>query len=112
MCPERMKRAKQLRSSAPYWSLRDHEEKRERLPARSAVQNKMAAECKAAKVDAKIVERRASIEMIDDERAYITNTGGELRQRFQYIIPHMRVVANAGADTQARTLEHAQQGGF
>jgi len=50
--------------------------------------------------------------MVEDERTYLTSTGGELRQRFQYVIPHMRVVANAGADTQARTLEHAQQGGF
>jgi len=195
MSPELLKRAKALRSTAPYWSLRYHEEKREAismrqdtldpprlsvdrgvmltavtdggygycatsdlsqsglqaaldratrwaeatkgksvvkfdpskmaapkgeyasprgepLPARSALHDMLAAECKAAKVDAKIVERRASIEMVDDERTYVTNTGGELRQRFQYVIPHMRVVANAGGDTQARTLEHAQQGGF
>ena len=34
MSPELMKRAKALRSSAPYWSLRYHEEKREAVSMR------------------------------------------------------------------------------
>src|SRR3954470_7265509 len=34
------------------------------LPARSAVHDMMAAECKGAKIDSKIVERRAAIEMV------------------------------------------------
>ena len=80
-------------------------------PGRSAIADLLAAECKAAKRD-KIVERMAVIELIEDERTYLTNTGGALRQRFHFTVPKMRVVANRGKDTQARSHEHAQQGGF
>jgi predicted Zn-dependent protease len=83
-----------------------------KAPARSAIQDLLAAECSGAKIDARIVERLASIELIDDERVYVTSNGGELRQRFQYTVPKMRVAANQGRDTQVRSLEHAQQGGF
>ncbi|HEY5896587.1 MAG TPA: TldD/PmbA family protein [Burkholderiales bacterium] len=81
-------------------------------PARSALHDMLAAECKAAKLDARIVERLAMIELVDEERVQFTNTGGELRQRFRFTIPHTRVTANQGADTQVRSLDHAQQGGF
>src|SRR6267142_909622 len=142
-----------LRSSAPFWSVRYHEEKRETLamrqdtlePPRLSVDRgamlsavveggygycatsdlstaglqkaldratRWAQECKHAKIDERIVERQASIELIEDERVYLTNTGGELRQRFRYTVPHMRVAANQGKDTQVRSLDHAQQGGF
>ena len=33
---------------------------------------------------------------VDEERLYFTNTGGELRQRFRFTVPHMRVTANEG----------------
>src|SRR2546430_1502913 len=46
---------------------------------RSAIHDLLAAECKAAKRD-RIVERLAMIELIEDERVTLTNTGGELRQ--------------------------------
>ena len=80
--------------------------------SRSEIRDLLASECKAAKVDARIVERVAALEMIEDERVYVTNTGGELRQRFRYTVPHMRVTANQDTDTQARSLDYAQQGGF
>jgi predicted Zn-dependent protease len=80
-------------------------------PGRSAIHDLLAAECKAAKRD-RIVERVAVMELIEEERLYLTNTGGELRQRFHFTIPKMRVAANNGADTQVRSHEHAQQGGF
>jgi len=83
-----------------------------KAPGRSAIHDLLAAECQQAKVDNRIVERQAVIELVDEERVYLTNTGGELRQRFHYVIPHMRVTANHGSDTQARSLDHAQQGGF
>src|SRR5258708_11572740 len=79
---------------------------------RSAIHDLLAQECKHAKIDERIVERQASLELIEDERVYLTNTGGELRQRFRYTVPHMRVAANQGKDTQVRSLDHAQQGGF
>src|SRR5258706_4325625 len=79
---------------------------------RSAIHDLLAQECKHAKIDERIVEREASLELIEDERVYLTNTGGELRQRFRYTVPHMRVAANRGKDTQVRSLDHAQQGGF
>src|SRR6267378_765364 len=83
-----------------------------KAPGRSAMHGLLAAECKDAKLDGRIVERQAIIELIDEERVYLTNTGGELRQRFHYVVPHMRVTANQGSDTQARSLDHAQQGGY
>jgi predicted Zn-dependent protease len=83
-----------------------------KAPGRSAMHDLLAAECKGAKLDGRVVERQAMIELIDEERVYLTNTGGELRQRFHYVVPHMRVTANQGSDTQARSLDHAQQGGY
>src|SRR5438094_1602898 len=79
---------------------------------RSAIHDLLARECKQAKRDDRIVERLAAIELIEDERVYLTNTGGELRQRFRFTVPHMRVAANQGKDTQVRSFDHAQQGGF
>src|SRR5436305_6671628 len=84
---------------------------RAKAPGRSAIHDLLANECKAAKRD-KIVERTAVVEVVEDERVYLTNTGGELRQRFHFAIPKMRVVANNGSDTQVRSYENVQQGGF
>ncbi len=81
-------------------------------PSRKDMVELLMAECKAAKVDDRIVERWASLSIVDEERTYYTNTGGELRQRFRYTRPYARVTANAGVVTQARSLEHAQQGGW
>src|SRR5438874_692533 len=82
-----------------------------KAPGRSAIHDLLAQECKAAKRE-RIVERVAVVELVEDERIYLTNTGGELRQRFHFAIPKMRVVANNGSDTQVRSYENVQQGGF
>jgi predicted Zn-dependent protease len=79
---------------------------------RSALRELLARECAAARIDGRIVERHAAFQLVEEERLYLTNTGGELRQRFRFTLPHMRVTANQGIDTQSRSLEHAQQGGF
>jgi predicted Zn-dependent protease len=79
---------------------------------RATVHDLLATQCRAAKLDERIVERYAALEWIDEERLYLTNTGGELRQRFRFTIPHMRVTANEGVETQSRSLDHARQGGF
>jgi len=80
--------------------------------SRGGIHDLLAAECKAAKVDARIVERYAALSLIEEERVYLTNTGGELSQCFRFTLPHMRVTANQGVETQSRSLDHAQQGGL
>ena len=80
--------------------------------SRSALLDLLAEECRQAKVDDRIVERYAALEMIEEERRYLTNTGGELRQRFRTTLPYAHVTANDGPETQSRSLGHAQQGGF
>src|SRR3954466_3523383 len=81
-------------------------------PSRSAIHDMLAAECTGAKVDDRIVERFAAVGLYDQERAYFTNTGGEVRQRFRFTVPYMRITANEGTVTQARSLDYEQQGGF
>src|SRR4051812_11128625 len=80
--------------------------------AGSAIHDLLAAECKAAKIDGRIVERYAGLDLVEEERVYFTNTGGELRQRFRFTLPHAQVTANQGVETQSRSLGHAQQGGL
>ena len=81
-------------------------------PARSTLQDLLGQECKAARIDGRIVERYAALELIEEERVYLTSTGGEVGQRFRFTLPHMRVTANEGMETQSRSLDHARQGGF
>jgi predicted Zn-dependent protease len=85
---------------------------KQEAPDRAALQELLGEECRRAKIDARIVERYAALELVDEERVYLTNTGGELRQRFRFTLPHMRVTANQGMETQSRSLDHARQGGF
>jgi len=72
----------------------------------------LGEECRQAKIDDRIVERYAGIDLGELESLYLTNTGGEVRQQFRYAIPHARVTANHGTETQARSFVHAQQGGI
>jgi predicted Zn-dependent protease len=81
-------------------------------PSRGAIHDLLAAECKAAQADERIVERFAALGLYEQERLYMTNTGGEVRQRFRFTVPTMRVTANKGPVTQARSLDYQQQGGF
>jgi predicted Zn-dependent protease len=82
------------------------------IPERSALHDLLAEECKSAKTDPRIVERYAALELVEEERLTLTNTGGELRQRFRFTLPYAHVTANEGRETQTRSLAHAQQGGF
>jgi predicted Zn-dependent protease len=81
-------------------------------PSKGEIQDLLAAECKAAKIDDRIVERYAAVELIDEARVYLTSSGGEVTQRFRFTLPHMRVTANEGVETQSRSLDRARQGGF
>jgi predicted Zn-dependent protease len=79
---------------------------------RGGLYDLLAAECRRAKLGERIVERHAYLELVDEQRLYLTSAGGEARQRFRFTVPHMRVTANRGVETQSRSLEHAQQGGL
>src|ERR1043166_5587328 len=81
-------------------------------PSRGELQDLLAGECKAAKIDERIVARYPARVLIEEERVYLTSTGGEVRQRFRFTLPHMRVTANEGVETQSRSLDYARQGGF
>jgi len=72
----------------------------------------LADECRGAKIDGRVVERVVALDRREVEHLYLTNHGGDVRQRFRYTVPHARVVANRGLETQARSFEHAQQGGL
>jgi predicted Zn-dependent protease len=80
--------------------------------SRAGIHDLLAAECAAAKIDGRIVERSAALERVEEERLYLTSNGGEVRQRFRFTVPHLRVTANQGVVTQSRSLEHSQQGGW
>jgi predicted Zn-dependent protease len=82
------------------------------LPGRRALQELLAEECRRARIDDRIVERYTALELIAEERIHLTNTGGDVRQQLRFTIPYARVAANQGVETQARSLEHSQQGGF
>jgi len=82
-----------------------------RALSRSTLVDLLAGECRAARRDG-VVERYAALDLWDAEQAYLTSSGGEVRQGFRYAIPHARVAANRGADTQARSFAHVQQGGI
>jgi predicted Zn-dependent protease len=72
----------------------------------------LAEECRRAKIDDRVVERAAGLELCEVESRYLTNTGGDVRQQFRYAIPHAHVTANQGTETQTRSFLRAQQGGF
>jgi len=72
----------------------------------------LTEECRGANLDERIVERVVSLDRREVEQLYLTNRGGDVQQRFRYTVPRARVVANRGIETQARSFEHAQQGGL
>jgi len=80
--------------------------------SRSELHDLLADECRQARIDERIVERRAALELRRVEQLYLTNTGGDVHQQFAYAIPYAHVTANEGTDTQTRSFTHAQQGGF
>ncbi|HUP94598.1 MAG TPA: TldD/PmbA family protein [Burkholderiales bacterium] len=77
---------------------------------RSELYDLLADECRAARVDDRIVERYASLELRQVVQLYLTNTGGDVYQRFVYAVPYARMTANEGAETQARSFSDARQG--
>ena len=80
--------------------------------SRSELYDLLADECRQARVDERIVERYAGLELRQVTQLYLTNTGGDVHQRFNFAIPYAHVTANEGAETQVRSFAHTQQGGL
>jgi predicted Zn-dependent protease len=70
----------------------------------------LAAECRAAAIDARIVDRYTSVECVDTQHLYLSSGGAEVLQRYRFTSPYMSVSANRGVDTQTRSLSLHQQG--
>jgi predicted Zn-dependent protease len=80
--------------------------------SRSELYDLIADECRSARIDPRIVERYAAIELRRTDQLYLTNTGGDVRQQFVYTVPYAHVTANAGSETQSRSFLDARQGGL
>ncbi|KVA14158.1 TldD/PmbA family protein [Burkholderia ubonensis] len=74
------------------------------LPSRAEWIERLAHECAAARVDARIVERTASVSVTHTDQLYVTSDGVRIDQRFRYLMPELSVVAHANGDTQVRSL--------
>jgi predicted Zn-dependent protease len=75
----------------------------------------LAEESRQAGCDPRIVDWEATVETRTAEHRYLTSAGGDVSQRYRFVMPGMSVTAHADGDTQTRTLNGyrglAQQGG-
>jgi predicted Zn-dependent protease len=75
----------------------------------------LAEESRQAGCDSRIVDWEANVETRTARHCYLTSAGGEVVQRYRFVMPGMSVTAHANGDTQTRTLNGyrglAQQGG-
>jgi predicted Zn-dependent protease len=75
----------------------------------------LAEESRQAGCDPRIVDWEATVETRTAEHRYLTSAGGDVLQRYRFVMPGMSVTAHADGDTQTRTLNGyrglAQQGG-
>jgi predicted Zn-dependent protease len=75
----------------------------------------LMAESHAAAIDARIVDWEAHMEVRHAVHRLVTGEGGDLIQRYRFLLPGMSVTAHANGDTQTRTLYGdrgiCQQGG-
>jgi predicted Zn-dependent protease len=76
----------------------------EALPTRREWIERLAHECAAAAVDARIVERTASVQVAHADQLYLTSDGVRIAQRFRFLMPQLSATAHADGDTQIRTL--------
>jgi predicted Zn-dependent protease len=76
----------------------------EALPSRREWIERLAHECAAARLDARIVERTASVQVSHADQLFVTSDGVRIDQRFRFLMPQLSVVAHADGDTQMRTL--------
>jgi predicted Zn-dependent protease len=75
----------------------------------------LAAESAGARIDPRVVDWDATVEVREAEHRLLTSAGGDVRQRYRFVMPSLSVTANAGTVTQTRTLHGGrgicQQGG-
>lgn len=74
-------------------------------------------ESRACRVDERIVDWYASLWTVHTSQLYLTADGADVTQQFQYVIPSLAATANAGAETQTRSLGgqyngYCRQGGL
>lgn len=72
-------------------------------------------ECARLKIDDRIVDWEASLWYTAMDTLYLTADGGQVEQRFRYLVPMLGATANGGADTQIRTFGgrgYCRQGGL
>jgi len=76
----------------------------------------LAEESRQAGCDPRIIDWDASVEVRTSTQRLVTSTGGDVIQRFRFVMPGMAVTAHADGVTQQRTLNGyrgiCQQGGF
>jgi predicted Zn-dependent protease len=75
----------------------------------------LAQESAEAGGDSRVVDWEASVETRSAEHRYFTSAGGDVTQRYRFVMPSVTVTAHADGDTQTRSLNGyrglAQQGG-
>ena len=61
-------------------------------------------ECARLKTDDRIVDWEASLWYTAMDTLYLTTDGGQVEQRFRYLVPMLSATANTGAETQTRSF--------
>ena len=61
-------------------------------------------ECARLKTDDRIVDWETSLWHTAVDTLYLTADGGQVEQRFRYLVPMLSATANVGAETQTRTF--------
>lgn len=75
----------------------------------------LQTQCARLKIDDRIVDWEAGLEFTEMESLYLTSDGGQVEQRFRYLVPMMSATANTGSETQSRSLGgrgYCRQGGM
>jgi len=86
------------------------------LPRKNLIELLMR-ESRACRINARIVDWQAWLQVIDSSQRYLTADGADISQQFRYFTPGLAVTANQGADTQTRSLGgqysgYCRQGGM
>ncbi|MEP6942426.1 MAG: TldD/PmbA family protein [Betaproteobacteria bacterium] len=75
----------------------------------------LGQESRSAGFDPRIVDWEASVETRSAVHTYMTSAGGDVTQRYRFVMPSLSVTAHGDGDTQTRSLNGyrglAQQGG-
>jgi predicted Zn-dependent protease len=85
------------------------------VPSRRDWYALLMRESRAAPADARIVDWDASVDVVTATHRLVTSEGGDVVQRYRFMLPSMSVTAHADGVTQVRTLHGhrgiCQQGG-